>query len=86
MGVMGYYYMKRGDIERARPYHKILKSLAPDQPQTQRLDRLMRDDFSPKAAGGMDGTSIGLENRRKSMPVRTIAQQPQIVDKLLLRL
>lgn len=41
MGVMGYYYVKRGDVEQARPYYKILKSLAPDSPQTERLDRLM---------------------------------------------
>ena len=25
MGVMGYYFMKKGDIEQAQTYHKILK-------------------------------------------------------------
>jgi tetratricopeptide (TPR) repeat protein len=54
MGVMGYYYLKLGDIERARPYHKMLKSLAPEQPQTQRLDRLMQaTSFSALAAAAM---------------------------------
>jgi hypothetical protein len=43
MGVMGFYSMERGDIERARPYHKVLKSIAPDGPHTRRLDQLMRE-------------------------------------------
>jgi tetratricopeptide (TPR) repeat protein len=42
MGVMGYYFMRQGEVERARPYYKILKSLAPDEPQTQRLEELMQ--------------------------------------------
>jgi tetratricopeptide (TPR) repeat protein len=42
MGVMGHYFMKKGDVEQAKTYHKILKELAPDQPETKRLDRLMR--------------------------------------------
>jgi tetratricopeptide (TPR) repeat protein len=42
MGVMGHYFVKKGDVEQAKTYHKILKELAPDQPETKRLDRLMR--------------------------------------------
>ena len=30
MGVMAFYYLKRGELERARLYHKVLKELAPD--------------------------------------------------------
>lgn len=41
IGVMGYYFMRKGDVEQAKIYHKILKELAPDEPHTKRLDRLM---------------------------------------------
>jgi len=41
MGVMGYYFLRKGDVEQAKTYHKILKELAPDEPHTKRLDRLM---------------------------------------------
>jgi hypothetical protein len=42
MGVMGHYFMMKGDLEQAKTYHKILKELAPDRPETKLLDRLMR--------------------------------------------
>jgi tetratricopeptide (TPR) repeat protein len=42
MGVMGYYFLRKGDVEQAKTYHKILKELAPDEPHTKRLDQLMR--------------------------------------------
>jgi tetratricopeptide (TPR) repeat protein len=42
MGVMGHYFVKKGNVEQAKIYHKTLKELAPDDPNTKRLARLMQ--------------------------------------------
>jgi hypothetical protein len=31
----------QGEIERAQPYHEILKKLAPDDPQAKKMDRML---------------------------------------------
>ena len=78
MGVMGCYYIKRGDIERARPYYDILKIDRVGSATNAAIGPAHADQHFHEPAAAMDGTNSVLI-RPKSMPVGTITHQARLL-------